>query len=132
MKAEIYANFTLTGLDLDPDKVTAVVGIIPSKTWRIGDLVDERAAVRYKKNGWRLKSDLPATDDFEKHVTSVLERLQSGWWPLVELCSRYSAELDCVVYSYGGGRPAIIFGRDIVKRAAELHAEISVDLLVVD
>jgi Domain of unknown function (DUF4279) len=98
MESKISASFRLTGIDFDPEEITATVGIIPSKTWRVGDLINPKAAIRYQHNGWSLKSKLENSAELEDHIKSVLEQLQPGWVPLREICSRHYAEIACVIY----------------------------------
>lgn len=130
MESEVYAAFILQGSDLDPSQVTALVGVQPSETWRAGDLVSDRAIVRRKLSGWKINSALPLNAPLEEHVEAVLQQLKPGWLSLVELGSRNQAKVYCVVRSYGGARPALIFKRGIVKQVAELNAAIEIDLYV--
>ena len=132
MQSEISASFTLTGLDFEPEEITAKVGIIPSEIWRVGDLISQRATIRHKHNGWSVNSKLEKSADLEDHVQSVLEQLQPGWLSLVELCKRYYAEIECVIYIVGDDRPAIHFDKHIMQQVAELNAEIDVDLYVLE
>ncbi|MFB2920023.1 DUF4279 domain-containing protein [Aerosakkonema funiforme] len=62
----------------------------------------------------------------------VLEQLQVGWLPLVEVCSQYYAEIACVIYYRSGSVPAIHFDKLILQQIGELNAEIDVDLYVLD
>ncbi len=57
-KPEISASLTLTGLDLEPDKITTKLGIVPTKAWRKGDLIHPKAKIRFAENGWSLESQL--------------------------------------------------------------------------
>jgi len=132
MESEISAFFTLTGLDFEPSEITAKVGIMPSKTWKIGDSIDPRASIRRKHNGWSVKSQLEKSADLEDHIKSVLEQLQPGWLSLIELCKSYYAEIECVIYIVGDDRPAIHFDKHILQQIGELNAEIDVDLYVLD
>ncbi|MGA9380240.1 MAG: DUF4279 domain-containing protein [Phormidium sp.] len=128
MESEIYAYFALTKFDFEPEEITAKLGIIPDETWRVGDLITPRGTIRKKHNGWRLNSKLEKSAELEDHVKSVLEQLQVGWLPLVELCSQYYAEIAGVIYYWSGSVPAIHFDKHIMQQVAELNAEIDVDL----
>jgi|SRR5579883_2442928 len=130
MESEIYAAFILQGRDLDPEGVTAAVGIQPSETWRSGDLVSDRAIIRRKLDGWKVDSSLPLSSSLEEHVENVLGRLRPGWLPLVDFCTENQAKLYCVVRIYGGARPPIIFNRGILRDVVELSAAIEIDLYV--
>ncbi len=130
MESEVYAVFILEGPDLDPSQVTHLVGVQPSETWRAGELVSDRAIIKHKFNAWKLNSNLPLSAPLEDHVEAVLRQLRPGWLALEDLCLRYQAKLFCVVRSYGGARPALIFNKEIVKQVAELSAAIEIDLYV--
>jgi len=38
--------------------------------------------------------------------------------------------MECIVKSYGGDRPQIFFDKEVIRKLAELNAEIDVDLYV--
>ncbi len=128
MEYQASAAFTLAAVDLDPGHVTAVTGVQPSKTWRTGDLIDPRTPLRYTHNGWRVDSKISA--DLDEQIRDVYSRLQPAWAQFEELGERYYAEISCVLYIYGGARPPMHFDREIVERAAQLHAAIDIDLYV--
>lgn len=134
MASECYAVFKLIDSNLNPEEITAKTGVIPTKTWREGDLISPRASIRYKHNGWSLKSqtklvNFEDADDLAEHVKEVLEKLHVGWQTFVEVGSRYHAEVCCVVYTCGE-RPAIHFDRSILNQLSELNAELGIDLYV--
>lgn len=130
MESDVYAALVLRGQALDPDKVSRLAGIAPSQSWRVGDLRVPQATIRHNDNGWFLKSEVPASASLEEHVRDVLRRIEPAWPVFVDLGARHTAVIECVVWSYGGDRPAITFTPDIVRQAAELHAAIDVDLYV--
>lgn len=129
MEFKISVSFVLAGLDLDPEEITVLVGIIPTTTWRIGDLIDPRASVRRKSNGWSLKSQLDKSAELDEHIKSVFEQLQPGWRSLVETCAQYDALIDCAIYVYEQV-PAVHFDKDIIQKSAELNAAIDVDIIL--
>jgi hypothetical protein len=127
MEFEISVLFELRGSELEPEKITALLGIIPTKTWRVNDLVHPKAGVRRKSNGWSLKSQLDKSAELDEHIKSIFEELQPSWQSLVEICKQYDALISCAVYRYQQ-IPAIDLDKDIVKKAAELNAGIDVDV----
>jgi hypothetical protein len=130
MESEIYAYFSLIGKELDPEEITAKTGIIPTKTWRVGDLINLRAKLRKKHSGWSVYSSVEKTADLEEHLKSILALLQRGWLPLVELSKCYKAEIACVIYYRSGSVPAIHFDKSIIDKVHQLNAEIDVDFYV--
>ncbi len=126
MELKISAAFTLTGFDSDPEEITKILGILPTTTWKTGDLIG-KSILRRKHNGWVLKSQLEKTAYLESHIKDVLARLQPSWQKLVELCSKYYSEISCVIYSVEAQGEAIHFDKEILKSVFELNAEIDVD-----
>ncbi|AFZ28098.1 hypothetical protein Cylst_6130 [Cylindrospermum stagnale PCC 7417] len=126
MKSEISAAFVITDFDYDPNEITSILGILPTRTSRIGDLIG-KSILRRKENAWVLKSQLEQSADIESHIKDVLARLQPSWEKLVEICSQYYTEISCVIYCYDQQSPAIHFNKAIIRSAFELNAQISVD-----
>lgn len=129
MTAEVYAEFTLSGNDLNPEEVTSKVGIQPTKTWYKDDLISPKATARYQQSGWSLRSHLETSDDLGEHFHVVLEQLKQNWQAVAELCSIYDAEFCGVIYT-PGDRPTIHFDRATLNAVLQLNAEIDVDLYV--
>jgi hypothetical protein len=130
LDAEIAVSLTLRSPDLDPEQITGVTGLAPTKTWRVGEPIREGLLLRHKQSGWSIASGLPHSQELEDHVEALLRRLGSGWRALVDLGRRYDAEVDCAVYCYGGVRPAIHLSEEQLHRLAELNAALDIDLYI--
>ena len=130
MVSKISASFTLTDFKCLPEEITSILGIMPTKTWKIGDLISPRGRRYYEFNGWRLQSELQDSAELEEHVVSVLTKLQPSRKALIELCSQYDSEISCVIYASDRDEqvPAIHFEPSIVKKISELNAAIDVDM----
>lgn len=135
MATEILTEFTLTGIGFDPDEVTTLLGIKPTETWRLGDLI-QNTFLHHKHDGWCLSTGQEELDeqnsiDVPRQVRFIFEQLQPYTSKLKDVCARFrlDVELTCVVY-IEGDRPAIHFDSDVVRWLAELNAEIDVDLYV--
>jgi len=122
---EIYAYFLLNGFECEPDEITNLMGVNPSETWAAGELIG-KSILRRKTNGWRLKSRLDEPIWLERHVQDVIAQLTVHWPDIVQLCLQYEAMVNCVCRVYDTF-PAIHFGRETVRRVAELNAWIDVD-----
>lgn len=138
MKSEISVYFAFFGFDTDPDEITRIVGISPSRIRRVGDAVsyppppgkDAAQMPRVKVSGWRIDSGLDPAADLPTQVRALLRRLQPAWASLTELGQRYEAAVECVVKSYGGDRPEIGFDKDLIQQVAQLNATLGVDLYI--
>ena len=93
----------------------------------MNDLVHPKAGVRRKSNGWSLKFNLDKSVELDEPIKSIFEKLQPSWQSLVEICKQYDPMINCAVYGYQQ-IPAIYFDKDIVRKVAELNAEIDVDV----
>jgi hypothetical protein len=123
----IYVAYVLRGA-LDPDEITATVGVEPTRTWREGDPAGFKGRSRFRDSGWEVQSRSDETTYVEDHVHAVFEVLRPGWQELAELGRRYDAYLDCALYIYETGAPALVLEADDVAALAELNCGISVDL----
>ena|SRR5579883_1823616 len=130
MNSEVAASFRITGRDLDPDAVSQVTGVSPSTTWRMGEPVGTASRVVRRENGWVINSGLSSSEDVNAHVHSLLQVLRRSWNEFVEFGKAYDAEFSCVISSFAGDRPPIYFDKETVHQAAELNAELDVDLYV--
>lgn len=129
MKSEIKVYFRIVGFPMSPEVLTDKLGLKPTDTWKKGD-AGRIAKTTFKNNGWELSSGLNKSVDLKTHVGTLLDNITPFKKNFVKVCSEYPPDLICVVYSYGGDRPAIVFERDIIKELTELNASIDVDLYV--
>lgn len=134
MATEIACEFLLTGVGFNPDEITILLGIQPTKTWRLGDLVP-RTSLRRKHDGWLLSIGYEHLDeehsiDLMSQVRRLFDRLQPDTAKLIDICTRLQLEssLNCVLYIRGNERPAVHFDPDIIQWLAQLQAEIDIDL----
>jgi hypothetical protein len=129
MKSEISVTFTLTGLNFKPDDITNKLGIIPTKTWLVGDLINPKTLLKRKENGWSLQSELELNNyELEDHLKNVLEKLHSQSNLLKELCLKNYGELSCIVYAIGEERPSIHLDQELIQKIHQLNCEIDIDL----
>ncbi len=124
-KNEICAYFSLNGFACEPDEITQMIGLTPTDTWKAGDLRG-RSIRRHETSGWRLRSRLDEPLWIERHVQDVIAQLTPKWPDVVHLCLQYQAMINCVCSIYDAS-PVIHFGRETIKRVAELNAWIDVD-----
>lgn len=131
MKTEIFVAFVLIGFKCEPEEITETLGIVPTQTWKVGTPIGKRGIGRYEDNGWQVKSKLEKYADLESHIQSVLQQLEPAWESLAKISALYYTELSCHIYLYDDEQvPAIHFEQEVVRKIAELNAEIDVDIYV--
>jgi hypothetical protein len=130
MENTISVRLDILSLDHDPSEITTLTGLIPTKTWKKGELVSTRGSMRYKHNGWCVKSKVAESEDLDTHVESILSQIQSGWEMLTKVSCDYEIVLACHLFVRGPQVPAIHFGKRITKLLSEINAAIDVDIYV--
>ena len=130
MATEIAASFTLRGSNVDPGDITAALGIVPSTTWRVGDLIPNTPMAR-KDNGWRLSSPRRASYHLEDEIKYVIDKVSSRVDAIRATIVKFrlEAEIACAVY-VKGDVPSMHLDNDLVRIVAELGADIDIDLYV--
>jgi hypothetical protein len=130
----IATQFILTGIGFNPDEVTSLLGIQPTQTWRLGDLVP-RTILHRKHDAWLFSTGYETLDeehsvDVTSQVHRLVDQIQPNTAKLKEICTRLQLEpaLNCVLYIEGNDRPAVHFDPDIVQWLAQLQAEIDINL----
>ena len=79
-KSEISVSLYLTPLRCDPEEVTKVLGLEPTKTWRAGDRVYPDALLIKKADGWQFKMRHVSSLELNDAVMLLLDRVEA---PLV-------------------------------------------------
>jgi hypothetical protein len=131
MAVKILAEFILTGINFNPEEITSFLGIAPTKTWRLGDQI-QTSLLTYKHDGWLLSTGEEESLDLNNQLRSVIDQLKPHFSKIKEVCARLNleAEIGFAVYVENGETPALHFDKDIVQIAADLNAEIDIDLYV--
>src|SRR6266542_3384387 len=79
--AKTFAALRITGHTLDPDIVSAELGLPASLGWRRGDLpegADGRQSTAYPEGAWMLSTpDELASDDLRRHIDWLLDAVES-------------------------------------------------------
>src|SRR5207247_211703 len=90
----------LTG-PFDPAELTRIVGITPTESWTKGAVRNhgpEFLAAPTRTSGWVVRSTRARTDPLDVHARSVLDQLAPGWDPLKQVCRRYRAMFEFVIW----------------------------------
>ncbi len=130
MATSILSSITLTGEDLDPEQVTDALGITPTKTWRIGDPI-QNTLLKRKHSGWSVATPRQVSLDLAKQVRDLLRELEPKFPAIAALRERlgFAVEVSCAIYIYGD-TPSMHLDREILSMVERLGAEIDFDLYV--
>ena len=121
---EQYAYFTVTD-SFDPEEITRRVGVIPSDSWRKGDL-HPRTKLECRFSLWSLRSRLPRSEPLEAHIKDVLARLDQNSEEFAEVSKDYGGCMQLVGY-FHEGYPGLLFDADLVTGLAKYSLSVDFD-----
>jgi Domain of unknown function (DUF4279) len=130
MTSEIAVALRLTGQDFSPEKVTPLLGVSPTKTWRIGDTV-QNTLLKRKHDGWEFALPLQAALDLEAQLCALLDLFESRRDSILEICERFGLEVEvaCAVYVTDEA-PIMHLSPRIMRRIATFNADLDIDLIL--
>jgi hypothetical protein len=121
---EQYAYFTITG-EFDPAEITARVGVIPTDSWKKGDLHPINRLER-KFSRWSLYSRLERSCTIEDHIADVLNQLSKNAEGFRSVSLEFGAQLD-VIGHFHTDYPGLVLGREQVAAIAEFALKVDFD-----
>ncbi|MBJ7470178.1 MAG: DUF4279 domain-containing protein [Solirubrobacteraceae bacterium] len=125
-----HATFRVVGEDLDPDEVSAALGLTPSHSLRRDQFVPTATEVRRQETGvWLLKSEGKVeSTSLERHLMFLLDQVEPGAAALDELRRTQTLTTDFFCFwmsATGHGGP--IFSAPLMQRVAAVGAELGID-----
>jgi len=130
MLPKIMAAFVITGMNVTPDEITTAIGITPTKTWMVGDSV-QNTALRRKHNGWCISTGYQQDFDLEKYIKQLLEMLLPKSETITIFCreNKLDLQLSCAAYVIDE-TPSINFSNKVVSILAKLNSSVDIDIIL--
>ncbi len=123
-----WATLRIWGRDLDPDSVTALLGVVPSKSFRRGDQRNPRSV--WPHGRWSLTSEGQMTStDLEAHIQWLLDRIEPRGAGLAALREDASVKADVFCFwesATGHGGPE--FSPALLSRLGALALPLGIDI----
>ena len=129
--SKIVVSFRIMEFTCSHGEITKALGIQPTMTWSPGDKVRNTRLV-HKEKGWSIDINLEDAADWHEQVERLLSEVHPFHQDLVRICGDYYAELACIFYLASDERPEIHFTPQQLRKLADLHAHIDVDLYLLD
>lgn len=129
MKTLLRLIFELKG-EFSPDMISSTVSLLPSETWRKGDVGKFKVAKQY--DYWSLDSGYVNTLDISEVSESIYSKLKQKKAEFTKLISEtnLTAVFSLIAKIDGDNTPSITFPEEVVKLASEFGASIDIDLYV--
>jgi hypothetical protein len=125
-----YASFRLSGNELDPERITRLVGVEPWHAHSQGDPSSTAAAARVYPTGVWVVSSQGSVDEWaslDDHISFLLDLLAPVTAEVNAEIRRndLTADFFCYVQIQSGAGPVI--SHPVLSRLAELSASLSLD-----
>jgi hypothetical protein len=137
-----FAMLRFTGDRLDPGRITAILGVEPTKGYRKGEsyFAGPRAGYVAGRTGvWVLATDgLVDSAELDRHLGYLVDLIQGPDWEqrlnqLHEVMSRDGVKADVSCFWRGGpGTQTPTISEDAIRKLRQLPAEIETDFEVTE
>ena len=124
----IKSRIVISGFECCPSLITSIVGINPSKVWKRGDKVHQKATNAHKENGWIISSPCDASNSsIDEQVISLSEIALPVIDNFMDLPEGTEIELSCIVRAYKY-MPSISFSLKTISFLSMLKATVDIDV----
>jgi hypothetical protein len=130
MPIQQRVELCLTGTRISPDEITRLLGVAPTRVWRLGEPI-QGTALRAKHNGWCFAQQLAEDASLADRARSLLVELLPRAKTITRICSEFDldCELACVAY-VTDHVPELNFDSEIISGLAELKAILDIDIIL--
>lgn len=128
MFSTAHAEFRILTDKLDSTEITKLLGLNPTRTWTIGDSI-QNTKLKRKHNGWCFSTD---EGELEKSVNSIIETMLPKTDVIERLIHTHNiiVLLSCVVYIEEDKEiPVVSFNPKTLLGLAKLNASLDVDII---
>lgn len=131
-------SFRIIGDDLEPDKITLLLGIKPDIAHKKGDSSTGKSKsgkiinyTPFKFGLWCINSKLDKYDRLQDHMLNILERIEPKKDVLVKLANEgFKMDFYCGYFFSTKDQAGISINNELLKRIAELGIDLGINLYV--
>ena len=125
---DTYAYFWVSDFDCEPEEISSILGLQPTRILKKGALISEKSTKRRNFNSWEYNSILPRTEVFQdSHIKNILEVIYQKKHEILKLGTEYEVGINCVGY-YSNVNPGFHISAELITQCAELNLSIDFDL----
>lgn len=131
-KPLVEVALRFTGQGFAPEDVTRLVGLTPTKTWRLGDAI-QQTQLRRKCDGWVIGLPSREAYDMDNVLRELLDILAPHEDRIAEAARQFALAVEISVGVYiSGETPASLFSADTIRRLSSLQASLDIDLILIE
>lgn len=126
------ANFRIVGETIDLDRITQVLGLIPSRVQRRGELVGRGTSIR-SESSWHLSSTLEESAPLADHLLQLVVTLEprAAALPLATRDAQI-ASLFCFYEARAGFGSVLTLPPELLGRISALGVPLQIDVYPLD
>ncbi len=131
-KNRIKIRLLIHGYSCEPENITEIIGLQPTRTWEIGDVYGIKMIKKFDYNGWELAEETHDVDgDFYYQLEETAERflikIEQKLDNFSNLPLNSEVEFSCII-SANEFVPAMGFSAKTISMLAKINAYIDIDL----
>ena len=130
MKNEIFIYFRIKGFDCEDNQISNLLDLVPSKTWRKGDIKAPNTILKHKENGWVLsiyKKNIRYVDNGLEYLFKLIKKSKKE----LALMKNVTKTFSIALY-FQESAPSITYDSKIISFLNEIGAEIEHDIYNTD
>ncbi len=133
MASKIKVSFIITGIGFNPTEISTLIGLKPTKIWRLGETI-KPSILKRKHDGWCISTTEKESMDLNEEVLFLLRKIISFKSNILNVCKKFnlSSEIAITVYVENNEIPSLHFNSKVVSIISELNTEIDIDLYIMD
>lgn len=124
--SRVWAEYFVTGAELDPDQLTLQTGLSPSRVMRRGVPVTP-AGNPPKVTAWCIDAERSNQEGIHEVLADLLRRLRPAWPILVEIGRTYDVHV-VVSVEPKNQMPSLFVDRSVIQGLAELRAWLDIGI----
>ena len=122
----IRVALTIADFEEDPEIVSKVLALSPSKTWRKEEPLSAGTRT-HAENGWVFEIAPKQSLDAEHMIVALLDRIPPSYELLPEALKRYTAEIACII-TINDQAPALNFSSQTLRRLSIWNMTLDIDI----
>ncbi|WP_137789198.1 DUF4279 domain-containing protein [Bacillus sp. E(2018)] len=130
-ETQVKVYFTLYGEAFPIDEVSQRLNILPTNSYKKGELISANSSLRRKETSWDYGTDYQYSLDVNEQLQQVMNPLRDKCSIINELQAEFglASIIYIVIRMVNGQAPALYLKKDILTFASNIEAEIEVDLI---
>jgi hypothetical protein len=126
---QTYVRLIVLSDKLSPDDISKMLGVSGSKTWKIGDSINNLQMFE-KENGWLLNSDSETNLDFNEHIECLIDSVGNSVSKFKAISELSGCDVQVSYVIYCEDSPPLNIDKDIITWINSMGASLDIDIYI--